>query len=55
MKRKQRERMREYVKKLDEQRQKEHNPFSPRKNVVRIMSVLKSNLGIVQVFIVQVR
>lgn len=33
MKRKQRERMREYVKKLDEQRQKEHNPFNLRKNM----------------------
>ncbi|KAM9262132.1 ciliogenesis and planar polarity effector 1 [Morus bassanus] len=33
MKRKQKERMREYVKKLDEQRQKEHNPFNLRKNV----------------------
>ncbi|XP_068524064.1 ciliogenesis and planar polarity effector 1 isoform X3 [Anas acuta] len=33
MKRKQRERMREFVKKLDEQRQKEHNPFNLRKNM----------------------
>ncbi|XP_064295540.1 ciliogenesis and planar polarity effector 1 isoform X2 [Phalacrocorax carbo] len=33
MKRKQKERMREYVKKLDEQRQKERNPFNLRKNV----------------------
>ncbi|KAM7076508.1 ciliogenesis and planar polarity effector 1 isoform 1-T3 [Ciconia maguari] len=33
MKRKQKERMREYVKKLDEQREKEHNPFNLRKNV----------------------
>ncbi|XP_032062172.1 ciliogenesis and planar polarity effector 1 [Aythya fuligula] len=33
MRRKQRERMREYVKKLDEQRQKEHNPFNLRKNM----------------------
>lgn len=43
MKRKQKERMREYVKKLDEQRQKEHNPFNLRKNVVRVTGVLKSN------------
>ncbi|XP_054041312.1 ciliogenesis and planar polarity effector 1 isoform X1 [Rissa tridactyla] len=33
MKRKQKERMREYLKKLDEQRQKERNPFNLRKNV----------------------
>ncbi|NXV40160.1 CPLN1 protein, partial [Uria aalge] len=33
MKRKQKERMREYLKKLDEQRQKERNPFNRRKNV----------------------
>ncbi|XP_014803078.1 PREDICTED: uncharacterized protein C5orf42 homolog isoform X2 [Calidris pugnax] len=33
MKRKQKERMREYLKKLDEQRQKERNPFNQRKNV----------------------
>ncbi|NXI96053.1 CPLN1 protein, partial [Psophia crepitans] len=33
MKRKQKERMREYVRKLDEQRQKERNPFNLRKNV----------------------
>ncbi|XP_075344655.1 ciliogenesis and planar polarity effector 1 [Mycteria americana] len=33
MKRKQKERMREYVKKLDEQREREHNPFNLRKNV----------------------
>lgn len=43
MKRKQKERMREYMKKLDEQRQKEHHPFNLRKNVVKIMGVLKSN------------
>ncbi|KAM9587782.1 ciliogenesis and planar polarity effector 1 isoform 3-T4 [Morphnus guianensis] len=33
IKRKQKERMREYVKKLDEQRQKERNPFNLRKDV----------------------
>ncbi|XP_075597436.1 ciliogenesis and planar polarity effector 1 [Balearica regulorum gibbericeps] len=33
MKRKQKERMREYVRKVDEQRQKERNPFNLRKNV----------------------
>ncbi|NWU83651.1 CPLN1 protein, partial [Onychorhynchus coronatus] len=33
MKRKQKERMREYMKKLDEQRQKERNPFNLKKNV----------------------
>ncbi|XP_050184750.1 ciliogenesis and planar polarity effector 1 isoform X4 [Myiozetetes cayanensis] len=33
MKRKQKERMREYMKNLDEQRQKERNPFNLRKNV----------------------
>ncbi|XP_050768477.1 ciliogenesis and planar polarity effector 1 [Gymnogyps californianus] len=38
MKRKQKERMREYVKKLDEQRQKEHNPFNLRKNVHSLTS-----------------
>lgn len=43
MKRKQKERMSEYVKKLEEQRQKERNPFSLRKNGVRILGVLKSN------------
>lgn len=43
MKRKQKERMREYLKKLDEQRQKEHHPFNLRKNVVIITGVLKSN------------
>lgn len=36
MKRKQKERMREYMMKLDEQRQKEHNPFNLRKNAVRV-------------------
>uniref|UniRef100_A0A8C3V6X9 Ciliogenesis and planar polarity effector 1 n=1 Tax=Catharus ustulatus TaxID=91951 RepID=A0A8C3V6X9_CATUS len=43
MKRKQKERMREYLKKLDEQRQKEHHPFNLRKNTVRVTGVLKSN------------
>ncbi|XP_062455953.1 ciliogenesis and planar polarity effector 1 [Rhea pennata] len=33
MKRKQKERLKEFLKKLDEQRQKEHNPFKIRKNV----------------------
>uniref|UniRef100_A0A8C4TY82 Ciliogenesis and planar polarity effector 1 n=1 Tax=Falco tinnunculus TaxID=100819 RepID=A0A8C4TY82_FALTI len=42
MKKKQKERMREYVKKRDEQRQKERNPFNLRKNVVRIMGILKT-------------
>ncbi|NWW53649.1 CPLN1 protein, partial [Pedionomus torquatus] len=33
MKKKQKERMREYLMKLNEQRQKERNPFNPKKNV----------------------
>uniref|UniRef100_A0A8B9BDT8 Ciliosis and planar polarity effector complex subunit 1 n=1 Tax=Anser brachyrhynchus TaxID=132585 RepID=A0A8B9BDT8_9AVES len=44
MRRKQKERMREYVKKLDEQRQKERNPFNLRKNMVGTTGILKSNL-----------
>uniref|UniRef100_A0A8C0USD2 Ciliogenesis and planar polarity effector 1 n=1 Tax=Cyanistes caeruleus TaxID=156563 RepID=A0A8C0USD2_CYACU len=40
MKRKQKERMREYLKKLDEQRQKEHHPFNLRKNMVGITGLL---------------